>query len=453
MAGLQERGGSFRILFRHHGKQHTFTLGAVSREEAEAKARQADYLLMRLRQGLLVLPEGTDIVTFIEHDGKPPAAGPTLPAAPRQAVTLSHLKDRYLETHRNNTIEPNSLDTCELHLGHVCRVLGGGLPLGGLTLERLQEYVNNRAGKGISPVTVRKELGTLRAAWNWGAPMELTSGPFPSRGLRYPRAREKPPFMTWAEVMQNVVAHPERDPGEFWECLYLTLPEVTDLLAFVRGAARQPWVYPMLCFAAHTGARRSEMLRALVADVDFEGNTVLVREKKRAKGKDTTRRVPLTPGLKEVLRGWLAEHPGGPYLFCHGPEVARSKKRSRTTGHKGQGKRATTLKGRVAGVSVRLERPGPAPLTRDEAQDLLKRTLAGSKWEVLRGFHVLRHSFISACANKGVDQRLIDEWVGHSTEEQRKRYRHLWPSTQRQAILTVFGQKLGPGGRKRRGEV
>ena len=45
-----------------------------------------------------------------------------------------------------------------------------------------------------------------------------------------------------------------------------------------------------------------------------------------------------------------------------------------------------------------------------------------SKWEVMRGWHVLRHSFISFCAAAGVDQRLIDEWVGHTTEEMRKRY-------------------------------
>src|SRR3712207_7642316 len=56
-------------------------------------------------------------------------------------------------------------------------------------------------------------------------------------------------------------------------------------------------------------------------------------------------------------------------------------------------------------------------LTKDEAHDHFKRTFAGSKWGVLRGWHVLRHSFISACASKGVDQRLIDEWVGHTTEE------------------------------------
>ena len=39
----------------------------------------------------------------------------------------------------------------------------------------------------------------------------------------------------------------------------------------------------------------------------------------------------------------------------------------------------------------------------------------GSKWQVLLGWHVLRHSFASNCAAKGVDQRLIDEWMGHQT--------------------------------------
>jgi integrase len=181
------------------------------------------------------------------------------------------------------------------------------------------------------------------------------------------------------------------------------------------------------------------MLRALVTDVDFAGSTVLIREKKKSRGKRTSRRVPLTPTLACVLKEWLAVHPGGRYLFCQVKEVPRSKKRSRTTGHKGEKTRSTSLKGRMAGVKARTERPGAGGLTKDEAHDHFKRTLSGSKWEVLRGFHLLRHSFISACASKGVDQRLIDEWVGHTTEEMRKRYRHLYPSAQQDALKSVFG--------------
>jgi integrase len=52
---------------------------------------------------------------------------------------------------------------------------------------------------------------------------------------------------------------------------------------------------------------------------------------------------------------------------------------------------------------------------------------------------MFRHSFISALASKGVDQRMIDELVGHSTEEQRRRYRHLYPDVKLEAMRAVFG--------------
>src|SRR5205814_1327365 len=38
------------------------------------------------------------------------------------------------------------------------------------------------------------------------------------------------------------------------------------------GHGTLPWVFPMVAFAAYTGARRSEMLRALATDVDLTGS-------------------------------------------------------------------------------------------------------------------------------------------------------------------------------------
>jgi integrase len=434
LASPQERNGSYRVLFCHNGKLHSFTIGKVKKDEAENKARQIDYLLMRLKQRLLVLLEGIDIVTFVEHDGNPPDAGPTLPEAPRQVVTLSRLKERYLDTHGNGTIEANSLDTARLHLNHFGRVLGDGLPLGELNLGKLQEYVNNRSKDKTAPTTIRKEVATLRGAWNWGEAMGLTDGRFPNRGLRYPKADEKPPFMTMEEIKRQVAAG---GPGTLWECLYLQASELNELLTSVKANAAHPWIHPLFCFAAHTGARRSELLRALVADVDFAANIVTVHEKKRSRGQRTSRRVPLTPFLRGVLEEWLKEHPGGPALFCHCGEVARSKKRSRTTGHQNERKRPSSLKDRLATVKKR-EKPPQEALTRNEVHDHLRRVLAGTKWEHLRGLHTLRHSFVSACASRGIDQRLVQEWCGHMNEETSRRYRHLWPSTQQEAIKRVF---------------
>jgi len=48
MAGLQDRNGSYRIIFRYHGKQHAFTIGTVTEREAENWAAQVDQLLLRI---------------------------------------------------------------------------------------------------------------------------------------------------------------------------------------------------------------------------------------------------------------------------------------------------------------------------------------------------------------------------------------------------------------------
>jgi hypothetical protein len=48
MASFQECIGTYRVIFRSHGRQHFVVVGKVSPKEAEAKAARVDYLLMRL---------------------------------------------------------------------------------------------------------------------------------------------------------------------------------------------------------------------------------------------------------------------------------------------------------------------------------------------------------------------------------------------------------------------
>src|SRR5437764_648430 len=78
-------------------QRHTLTVGKVDEGEAKATAARVDYILMRIRQRLLELPVGMDILTFIQHDGKPPPA-----AQPELKSTLfSELRERYLQTFGN----------------------------------------------------------------------------------------------------------------------------------------------------------------------------------------------------------------------------------------------------------------------------------------------------------------------------------------------------------------
>ena len=431
MATLQLKGEAWYCQFMYKRERHTFTVGKVHESEARAVAAKVDYWLMRLKQNLVHIPAGCSLVDFVRFDGSPPSE----PEPDKEIFTLSKLREDYLALH-SQVLDPRTVADMRGHWKHLARLLGEATLASALALPDLQGYVMKRVAEDVEGTTAKKETVTLRTCWNWALRMGMLTGSFPNRGLRFPKGEEKPPFMTFAEVQRRVAAGA---PDELWEAVFLTRPEIEELLQCVDNRAMHPWVSAMFWFAAHTGARRSEMLRTMKEDVDLQAGTVLIREKKRRRDvRESTRRVPLSEPLRQKLRQWLAIHPGGPQLFTHGGIVARSKKRSKTTGHKGDKTRASTLKGRMAGVKDRSE-PPPIQLSRSEASDHFNRTLAGTKWGELTGWHLLRHSFISNCAAAGVDQRLIDAWVGHTTEDMRRRYRHLIPSVEQAAIKTVFG--------------
>jgi integrase len=386
MAALQERNGSYRVIFNYRGKQWAFTLGRVAESEAEAKASQVNYLLMRLKQGLITLPPGTDVVAFFQHDGAPPAKAAASPA-PRSEPTIADLRDRYLETHANGSLEIHTIRGIRRHFGHLVRHFGESFPIRTMTLADLQGYADKRAkAKGrrgkLLPVTIKKEIVTLSIAWNWGARMDLVAGRCPVDGLRYAKGDEKPPFQSRAEIERQLPGLPLGKADELWEALYLTASEVEQLLAYIKAHAAHPWIYPLLTTAAHTGARRAELLRMRVADLDLSMGVVSIRERKRVHGRRTTRRVPLSTTLAMVLAEWLKIHPGGPLLFVQPEVVGRSRKRSTKTGYKGKD-RPTTQKARQAGVQQRA-RTGILPLTENEACHHLNQTLVGSTWEVVR---------------------------------------------------------------------
>jgi integrase len=437
VASLQDRNGTFRFIFRFRGKQHFVLIGKVSPEEARAKAAHVDYLLLRLKQRLIDLPPGVDIVAFLQFDGRPPEGDVAKTVA--RALTLGKLRDRSLAA-RSEGREASTIRTGRIHFKHLVATLGESLLLSELTQSDLQRHIARRAKLGISATTIRKEVTTLRTAWHWAMDAGELTGEYPNKGLIYPKEDELPPYQTREEIERHLAAGSptSAEVDALWEALYLRPPEIAELLGHVREHARHAWIYPLFCMAAHTGARRSELLAMRVADVDFEGGGVTIREKKRLKGKRSTRRAPLTPLLAEALSEWLKVHPGGPTLFCHAVEVERSKKRSRTTGHASGEARPTSLMGRGATV----ERRGvvaPSPLTTDESQSHFRTTVKGSKWEVLKGLHTLRHSMISCLAAAGIDQRIIDDIVGHTSPEMQRRYRHLTPALKTQAVASVFG--------------
>jgi integrase len=414
MATLQQRRSSYRILFRWHGKRMTFTLGKVTSNEAEAKRSQVEYLLMRLSQKLIQLPQDCDITTFLAHDGQPPEILRTERGKPLPVkFTLAKLRDEYLKIHEQS-LETSTLNCIQIHFRHLVKTYGDQYPIQELTLAELQKHVDRRSKEKyrqrlLHPGTIKKEIVSLRTAWNWGGRMGYVNGRYPSQGLRYPKTDDKPACMTHDQITRLIEAGDKSQ--RVWHSLFLTVSDIQEVLELLKKQNREDFLYPMACFAAYTGARRSELMRAEVSDVDIKAGVVTLRERKRVHGKRTTRRVPISSTLKEVLKQWLAQHPGGKHLFYQQGTILRSRKNHES----------------------------PTPISSHEAQHHLKHALKPTKWRVLPGWHTFRHSFISACVMQGIDQRVIDSWVGHCTEEQRKRYTHLYPQVEQQAIRSVFG--------------
>jgi integrase len=404
---------NYTIRFRFQGRNIHRSLGTGDKRTATGICSRIEETIRLLESGRIAVPAGGDPIAFIFSDGKKPE-GPNKTAS----LGLTEFHATYQEKLPVGRKELSTLEGEKIHLKHLKRHLGPHRTVQSIAKSDLQTYVSRRLkekyhGKFIQPDTVRKELVTFRMLWNWGVEEGLLTGASPTKHVVLPLTDEKPPFMTCREI-EAILARgglTEADEQRLWKAVYLETAEVAQVLEHVRQAAQYPFIYPMMVFVAHTSARRSEMVRSLIEDIDFRTRTVVLREKKKSRTKAMTyRRVDMSPLLHRTLQNWIKHHPGGQHTFCQPAGLRRA-----------------------------------APLTVWQAQHHLQQTMQNSPWHFVKGFHVFRHSFASNLAAAGVDQRIIDEFMGHQTEEMRRRYRHLFPAQRKAAIESVFGSEEGGG--------
>ena len=410
MASLELRKGKYRVVFRYGGRKFSRSLRTDDKQKAKLSLARVEDNLSRLELGTLDLPREVDLCSFLLSDGRL--------ATKRQAPAIrvfGKLADAYIAGIPTGSIEASTIKGMQTHIRHLKRLIGPSFRIGEMSFEVIQRYLDQRRGdKGrrgrpVSAATIKKEIVTLSAIWLWAKRMGYVESKLPKRGLRYPKVNEKPPFQTRSEIEYQIATNnlSEVEAADLWDCLFLTLEEIEELLQTVKNQSGFDFIYPMVAFAAHTGARRSEILRSRTSDIDLVQGVAMIREKKRVRGKTSTRRVPISPFLSEVLSAWIKNRPAAQHLF--------------------------TFQQTDVSLPIHSE-----PLTRDQAHHHLRHTLEASCWENVRGWHTFRHSFCSNCAAKGLDQRIINAWVGHQTEDMVRRYRHLIPSQQQEEIRRVF---------------
>lgn len=404
----KKNGGSFHIYFRFGGRQYMKSLATNRESYAGDLVGAINLTLGKIQNGQLVMPPGADVWEYVKTGGKSTAKPTTA-----EVQTLGQLSAWYFSSALPDGAKVSGTLRIErVHMDHVERIMGMTRTLTSITSDDIQGgvkdgkpygYIRRRSGetwgrgkkkKPIAPKTISKEIKTLSMIWNRAHGKGKTACGFPVGELKYPRAKAKEPFATWAELAASGKPAP-------WENLFLSLPEIEELLAWVKAKpTRCRWFYPVCVFAAHTGARLSEIKRSLKEDFKFKTRQVLLREKKRSQSTDTTRTVPMSETLAADMQAWFAEHPETPMAICssNGGEL------SDATFH-------------------------------DEHEFFF----GGSKYEVLKGYHVFRHSYASNLAMQpDVEDRYIDQLMGHQTEEQRRRYQHLRPESKAKAVAMLF---------------
>jgi integrase len=395
--------GVFFVRFRYGGtypKRSLFTCDAV---EALAVKQTVEATLRKLRLGQIAIPSSVDPILFIL------GGGAISDGLELDGVSIADAVEIYFSELPLGAKEKNSVNTERTHLRNFCKIIGGEKLLTEVVSGDLQRYVSVRSkdkgqrGRLIAGTTIKKETVTIRAFWAWVRRRYTLTADF-SEKLVLPKARYQQRFQTTSQIMAiiNRGGLTKEQELELWECLYLNEAEVLDVLERVRNHTKERWLYPAVAIAAFTGARRSEIVCSQIEDVDFPNNRIALREKKRVRNVEFSMRiVDMHHRLREILAAWLQDHPGGLYL------IAKDDGRS---------------------VSVNV------------ARWRFERTLENSQWDVVKGWHVLRHSFASICAARGVPPAVIDSWMGHQTLAMRERYRHLFPETTASEMARMFGR-------------
>jgi integrase len=415
MANLSQKDGIYVVRFRFRGKEFKKSLKTRDSSAAEAALHVVELTIHRLHTGQIQVPDGVDPGDFIVSGGT--LLKPVEPPTPKVVLLSTRkLAEDYKESVKD-LLAPSYHYSQAMHLRHLVRFLGARAdgPCDQVGFRDLDRYIKKRLAERHANTAERERI-TLLQFYKWMVRQGHLSAS-PAEGLAPIKGGEdRPPFRTVAEI-DRIIERGGLSAGDIldlWETLYLSPVEIAALLATVRANAKVDYSFLLHAIPAYTGMRRGEVLRLRWLDVDLDEDYIYARSRKQSRRKkETVRRIDLHAELKKELVEWRRKRPRGQYVICE----------------------ADTLE----------------VINNDRANRCFWQAMRGTTWCLDNkrdwfkvGFHTYRHSFASNLASAGVDQRIIDEFLGHQTEAMRKRYRHLFPKDRRSAIERLSFQAPTP---------
>jgi hypothetical protein len=197
MAGLEKRNGRYNVIIRFGGQRFVRSLETTDETEAADLKARVERRIRLITSGDIELPNGADVPTFLLTDGKL-----TKKPTAEKKLTLSAVFEEFFKNLPQGSLEDSTLNVMKTHRRHIERIIGAKFSIRSLSTQDLQNYVTSRSkekgsrGGKIAANTINKELVTFRTVWGWGVDTGKLDGPFPRKGVRLPKTKEKPPFQT-----------------------------------------------------------------------------------------------------------------------------------------------------------------------------------------------------------------------------------------------------------------
>lgn len=339
MASIQRRGKAFSILFRDHEKRQR-RIACEDIEQARSIRATIEAALIDVRLGRLSVPDDADPVAFLASGGRIKPV-----AREKPAVTFS---EAAREWHATRRAAETTKAAEERHVRYL-KARFRNKPLDGITTADVQAYINARP---VSGITIRKELITLRSILKANDSDNVRWD-----RLTFPTSPVKPRFSSLDKAIDGRRA-------------LLSDDDVAELIRVVRKNG-SPMIADALALVAVTGCRRSEVCRITADDVDLAGGTIVIHERKRRHGHETTRMLPIHSTLRPIIERRLEGSPRHRALFTSSVHTLASG---------------------------------------------LREALKGTRFDV-RGlsWHALRHSLCSRLLSRGVAVTTVADIAGHAT--------------------------------------
>lgn len=442
MAFLRQRNGKYSLTFKWRGKSFIKALGTTDEQKAKQIMDDSEAQLDRIRQGKSVLAakllaDGFSILDVLF--GSPEVA---LHAGKESStdnpLTIGELVTAYV-AQLPSSISADHRYTIQLWLRHVHDYLGDDRPVMSLTMADLEGYRKKRVGpKGQNTASFKKEITWLKSAIDWAVETKLLgSSPIP----RWPTVKVQPrKRFEWKSDIQAMIAdHEFKDEkekqaflDEMKARLVLTAEDMKNLVKLSKE--KMPELMLPLKVVCSSGIRRKEMVSLKKADFDPRRGTLMVGSAKQSKTEEITYR-NIVLG-EEVLKDLREHHKALPKserllfpMFKENSPAYRNRWVEWETNSDGsfkmnaKGKRIPKKAGDGKIVAA-ARKQIPERLRAERASRMLDELVARTEFELMSGWHCLRHSFISLCVAKGTDWPQIAEWVGHVNQRTTQLYTH-----------------------------